>query len=442
MSDIKKIITISVTTLILVITGTSSIWVFLERNKILHQYLKERNIWQEKNLTLEQRLEEVQIKLKKFTEEINESRFRIKQFFQEKEELLAKYELMAKDNKRLASKAEELSEENNQLREKMQLARGTNLNSKGDYFWSNLLREKSRLEADVGELETKIKQQGKILASVEAEKNMLKETIDQLSKREKQLLAEVDELKGNVFNLEQQLDEEKQEKTGLLAKLDKLNEENMLFQNELDDLSKKKMDLEKQVSLLSRQTVESERQKEALNLALNRLGQSLEERIIEISNLRSKLEETVKEVKSTSLNEAYAIELPPIMVKPEDLKTDTSTSLTGKGDYDGSLFLPNSKQKKYDSVEREKTDYGVSNDPEGQIEAEVVLVNNHQGFAIIDKGSRDKIEVGNIFLVYRHQEKIATLKVVDIRQRTAACDIVELKTGAQIVEKDKAIAKN
>jgi hypothetical protein len=75
------------------------------------------------------------------------------------------------------------------------------------------------------------------------------------------------------------------------------------------------------------------------------------------------------------------------------------------------------------------------------LEGKVLVVNQDYDFVVINLGSRDAIDVGNIFSVYQGDSYIGDIKVDKIRETISACGFTSKEIKDKIREGDKVIGK-
>jgi hypothetical protein len=63
---------------------------------------------------------------------------------------------------------------------------------------------------------------------------------------------------------------------------------------------------------------------------------------------------------------------------------------------------------------------------------QVLAVNEENNFVIIDLGQTDNVRVGQIFSVYRANQKIGSVEVIQTRNEISAADIKSVSSGSKI----------
>ncbi len=208
------------------------------------------------------------------------------------------------------------------------------------------------------------------------------------------------------------------------AKVDSLNKEITQAKSELADTSNKleqsKADLEQQKSL--RQDLENR-----LKTAQDE-GKQTKEQIKIIQKQKAELEDKIKNMESG----AAGVELGKVVVAGEPVVIDNTAK--------GKAKAVNEKIKAA-AVKAEKTDkktQAVASP--GILEGKVMIVNKEFNFAVINLGSKDKVELGQEFRVTRDGKYIGDLKVEKVHESMSAAGFIpELKD--LIKENDKVTQK-
>jgi len=260
------------------------------------------------------------------------------------------------------------------------------------------------------------------------------------------LEVEVQRLKNSISPREAELERIKSESLDKDARLSKLQKEKILTEQKL-------MDSEQVAQILSRdlvserESVKEERsgfekvalennslkakiaglaeiareyntilaEKENMKTVISRLENSIASKEEAINKFRVALQETAGQNQGFRL-EAYhspeEVELPPIVVSSQPQKTArlTSPSLEKISDRSG-------------------------------LRGRIVTVNKEHNFVVIDLGSQDGINIGNVFNVYRGEILLGAVEVIQMRDRIAAADIKDLKEGLSIEINDTVVKR-
>lgn len=250
-------------------------------------------------------------------------------------------------------------------------------------YWAQILEEKTELEMQLGNLREELK-----LAQVESEKvsrerASLELEIENLNREKADLLRQLEYNKKVADNITKELVKEKQnflrersDKNKIMENVKVLKNENVGFRRQLKGLSNRKTDLDRKLITL-------EEEKTALKDKLDEVDIHLREKIMQIDALKEELEDVQAE---RADKKDASIELPPIIVRPQETEQVAAECLGSKG--------------------------------------AVVSVNRKNNFAIINLGSVANVKVGDNFTVCRSNAKLADLKVIQVRTSVSACDIL------------------
>lgn len=212
--------------------------------------------------------------------------------------------------------------------------------------------------------------------------------------------------------LEQELQYSKAENLMLTKKLEDLRKENKRFQeqitaliSDLKKVSEEKEASQKEIGALNKERDKTLKEKDELaerlkaqaiatdeNAALKQQLASLnsgkaelEKKLGELSEEKGKLELKIKEMEAAKEG---SIELPAIVVSPRQGKA------------------------------------AAGNEGEGPAKPGSILsVNKENNFVIIDLGQEQGVKAGDTFSVYRRNQQVAIIEVIQTRSSISACDI-------------------
>lgn len=249
-----------------------------------------------------------------------------------------------------------------------------------------------------------------------AQNIQLQEQISELNNRQRITEDKLGDSKKLASELELKLQE-----SG--AKVDSLIKEMIRKKAELTETSNKleqfKADLEQQKSL--RQDIESR-----LKTAQDE-GRQIKEQIKIIQKQKSELEDKIKNMEGSS----SGVELGKVVVTGEPVVIDNTAK--------GKVKAVNEKINAA-ALKAEKTDKKTQAVSAGILEGKVMIVNKEFNFAVINLGSKDKVEVGQEFRVSRDGKYIGDLKVEKVHESMSAAGFsAELKD--LIKENDKITQK-
>lgn len=249
-----------------------------------------------------------------------------------------------------------------------------------------------------------------------AQNIQLQEQIAELNNRQRITEDKLGESKKQASELEAKLRES-------AAKVDSLTKEIIQSKSELEETLNKleqfRADLEEQKSL--RQDIENR-----LKAAQDE-GKEIKEQIKVIQKQKAELEDKIKNMESGSTG----VELGKVVVAGEPVVIDNTAR--------GKVKAANEKISAA-ALKAEKTDKKTQIPAPAVLEGKVMIVNKEFNFAVINLGSKDKVEPGQEFRVTRDGKYIGDLKVEKVHESMSAAGFAaELKD--LIKENDKVTQK-
>ena len=250
-----------------------------------------------------------------------------------------------------------------------------------DAYWAGVLKAKTDLELRIGSLKDQLKSSQLSNEQLLRDKNSLELDVKGLLREREDLGRQIEYSKKLMDSIAQEAVRERNDKAQIQNSLNAIKSENAVLRKQLNSLNNRKTNLEKNFQAL-------QEGKKVIEQRLNDMELMLSESNVQIN----KLVERLKTIKSAARPQALsaqpgeeAVELPPIVVRPKGLEPGLS-------------------------------ELGV---PEGKI----LALNKENNFVVIDLGTEAGVKTGDIFQVYRGEERIATIEVIQARHNIAACDI-------------------
>lgn len=197
------------------------------------------------------------------------------------------------------------------------------------------------------------------------------------------------------------------------ADLNKLGREHTLLVNQYDYLLKEKESLRQQNRELSEQLDNLETDLSKAEDELNDIMQERDGLSAELAEMKQALERSPSELSQSeelaSKEDPASIQLPPIVVKAEPEEVVKAEPEQRQ------LFnrMPESLLE-------------LSEEKVVELSGRIITVNDKYHFVVIDIGMDAGVEKAMVFNVYRQEEKIAELEVIETRKNIAACDIREM----------------
>jgi len=251
----------------------------------------------------------------------------------------------------------------------------------------------------------------------DAQNVKLQGQIVELENRQRLTASQLEESKKKATDLELKLQEAKSRIDSLAGELGAEKAAHAETSNKLeqfkDDLSKQKSLREDLENRLSQVQEDSKQIKEQVKI---------------IQQQKMELEEKIKNLEVGAAN----VELGKVVVNPEVLQPGNDVGQAQAKMADEKINAPEAKASKVVKKEQPSLAKGI--------EGKVMIVNKEFNFVVINLGSKDKVNVGDEFLVSRAGKPIGDLKIEKVHEfMSAAGFAVELKD--LIKENDKVTQK-
>lgn len=245
----------------------------------------------------------------------------------------------------------------------------------------------------------------------------LQEQLVELDSRQRISVRQLEESKKLATDLELKLQEAKSSMNSLAGELAAEKSGHAETSNKLEQF---KADLSKQKSL--REDLENR-----LNLVQDDSKQ-IKEQIKIMQQQKATLEEKIKNLESG----AAGVELGKVVVNPEVPSPSNNVAPVQPKAANEKIIAPEAKAAKVAKKEQPLSAKGL--------EGNVMIVNKEFNFAVINLGSKDKVNVGDEFLVSRAGKPIGELKVEKVHEFMSAAGFnAQLKDV--IKENDKVMPK-
>ncbi|MBF0479270.1 MAG: hypothetical protein HQL26_07280 [Candidatus Omnitrophica bacterium] len=253
-------------------------------------------------------------------------------------------------------------------------------------YWAGVLKEKAGLEVEVNKLKSQLADNSVKLVDLKQKNSDLSIQLDSIKAEKDQVEQDIKYKEEMVNNLSLELARSKNQKKEVETHLEQINSDNAELRKELQRLIASKSALEKSV-------VQITQQKDQVQNELGKTESVIQSKIDEIWQIKDSLDKTIKNTSFTYPKDekSNAVELPAIVVssKPE--------SASGHG-----------------------------------ITGKVVSINEENHFVIIDAGENKSVSLGDVFYVYRGQDQVARLEVIQVRKEISAADIKEQKVKINV----------
>ena len=258
---------------------------------------------------------------------------------------------------------------------------------------------------------------GLFLLQKEKTKNLnLQEELDSLKIKHNAAETRLEEYKKTISQLDLKL---KDAQTNIDTLTSSLEQETKAKQEALDQVQQLKADLQQQKGLRADlETKLEQTQKDA---------EKAQAQLKEIESKKAELEAKIKDLEAQGQQtqgqqeaQAQGVELGTIVVGPE------GSSVSGQAT--SSLSAEQPKEKAITS----------------SLEGKVLVVNKDYNFAVINLGSKDGVNAGDVFALYHNNKYIGDIKVEKIHESMSAADFTTsgsikdaVSEGDRVVQKAK-----
>ncbi|PIP20182.1 MAG: hypothetical protein COX40_06180 [Candidatus Omnitrophica bacterium CG23_combo_of_CG06-09_8_20_14_all_40_11] len=255
---------------------------------------------------------------------------------------------------------------------------------------------------------------GFYLLQKEKTKNLsLQEELHSLKIKHNVVEIKLEEYKKTISQLELKL---KDAQTSIDTLMGTLEQETKAKQEALDQVQQLKTDLQQQKGLrVDLETKLQQAQKDA---------EKTQAQLKEIESQKTELEAKIKELEvqvqqpqTQQQTQAQGVELGTIVVGPE------GSSVPGQA-----ASSVSTKQPKEKAVAL-------------SLEGKVLVVNKDYNFVVINLGSEDGVNSGDIFALYHNNKYIGDIKVEKIHESMSAADFTSASTKDAVSEGDRAVQK-
>lgn len=367
-------------------------------NKALrNEFMQKEQEFSTERQNLSNQLASVTQSKKKLDLEMNDLRAKFDVLTKERDDVKSKFDLVTKERASLVDRLQELTQKNKEMSDEMaKLKESGGLSytpsnagapSGDDAYWAKLLKDKAALEIEVQNLKGQVND-----VQLKGEKAMEEgRKLDLQLKTMSQ--ARTDLERKLVYNeklaesLSEDLVREKRDKKAITDQMESLRQENFELKSRLMALGDKKTSLEGKL-------VDLQQEREILSKRLGELDQILQERVDQIIQVKDDLKAARTEAKEASVKDSRVVQLQPIVVKAQENVPPGQTGKPGAG--------------------------------------QILAINEENNFAIVDIGEDDGVRVGQTFNVFRNNEKIGSLEVIQIRKEISAADIKSISPGSKL----------
>ena len=328
----------------------------------------------------------------------------------ERDTLKKKYSLIQKEKESLIERLQELSNKSAiASKEGAPKTRALSKEMSDDAYWGEVLREHAQLKLRVKDLEKETSSLQVESARLQKEKENLRLEIEGLQTRRRDLVKQVDDNEKVARNISIDLVKEKKKRRELSKQIEVLEEENSSLLGQIDKMEGQIINLEEKLAYAGQETVFIDEQVE-----------DLKEFSKEAEGILGGREQISED--AISVTRKNIVELSPIIIRPTEelmIATEQVVETEETEEIGGAI-------KKKPAFAEEFVDA-----PE-LISGKILSVNRDNNFVVIDLGKDNDTKLDQDFSVFRDNKKIANIKVIKIRDKVSACDIVSMTKAVKI----------
>ena len=274
--------------------------------------------------------------------------------------------------------------------------------SMNDAFLATLIKQKTDLEVQGSMMRETLKSLKTANEQLVFEKSNLAFEVNNLSRDTQDVQRASEYNQKMVDNLTQELAREKTDKFEMAKRLKGVKDDNRMMRQQIQALADRKMSLEKKLADMQTKNA-------ALESSLASMELYVKQQLFHMDDLKSRFPDARAEDKSaaaasgaartqyqqpSSTGRRDAIQLPPIVVRPQSQADPNSPSLNG----------------------------GVK----------IMSIDKDNNFVVVNAGQANNLKLGDTFQAYRDGQAIGSVEVIQLRDRIAACDIKSENTPLRV----------
>lgn len=363
---------------------------------------KEKNDLKEVNSQLSSEIEKLKEENQNLMGEVEEKdqRWRnvqaeLSRLERENNSLQARYERIKREREELERKLEEASRVTPPQRPEVPQAIPP--------YWEDVVREKAELKASLDEMNKELLDAKSKINELDKQNKELSIKIDQLTQDKERLEKDLEFKERTLQVMSKDLVNERERRQNIAEELAKLREENTQLKQDIILANEEKARLQENLKAALQK-------REELEVRVSQIERVLKEKSLLFDQLKDELVRALKGEPEEE-EEAEAVELPPIVVKPQAQVEETTQPISP----------------------------GVTS--VRKLTGSILAVNKRENFVIIDLGEDMGVTPGAQFDVYRDNKPIGIIEVIETRKEISAADIKSVEAGNSIKEGDPVISK-
>jgi len=339
---------------------------------------------------LNSKISQLENNLRENANKINALNGELDRVSKEKQEVEKKYDLVNKEREDLLIKLQSRPTRAAVVTQEQVQAPTT------DAYWAGILKAKTDLEMQLDNLRNELKSTKITNEELQREKSSLQLDINNLNRDNEETKRQLEYNQKLMDSISQELVREKNDKMQIQNNLKSIRNENKVLTRILKSLNSRKIALERKLQ-------ELEEKNSSMEGRFSEMETMLTDKTTQINELREQLDvisgsSTAATKREINQEKREAVELPEIVVRPQA-----------------------EEQQTYEAQEATSSRAGS-----------VLAVNRENNFVIIDLGQNSGLRSGDTFQVYRGDNAIAAVEVIQLRPDIAACDIKSETTPIKV----------
>ena len=365
------------------------LFLFIQAASQQQRLVRESNDLKTENTVLTNRANKFENDLKETQGKIGSLQAERDKGIEEFNELQKKFELASKARDELIEKLKKNSQQQVAASVSPSVQQPALVPENTDAYWGTVLKAKTDLEMQLSSIRLELRNLQISNESLQREKSALGIDINSLRNDKKDLLRQLDYNQKLLDSISQEVVRERNDKVAIQDSFKTIRAENSILSRQLKSLVSRKEALDKKVISL-------QEGKATVEKRLNEMEMMFTDKISKIGSLKNELDEVKSgKAEDTEKVSKESVELPAIVVR--------SAPAMGR---EGAAIQT--------------------------FPGKILAVNLDSNFVVIDVGSADGANVGNVFNVYRDAKPIGSLSVIQTRANISACDIKRMSTPLKI----------
>ncbi len=256
-----------------------------------------------------------------------------------------------------------------------------------DEYWAGVLKTKADLELQLTDLKSVVSDLQLKLDQVSKEKSDLTLQVSKIDQENQESSRKASYNERLAANLSSELLREQKDKKEILDQLVSIKQENLTLRSSIKEINSANFALKNKLKSIEEQRVQLDERVEQMNASLE---QKIDEVAKATKDIRSLPGGNKPTVRAQEEAQAKNVELPPIVVKGEDV--NNLKIISGK----------------------------------------VIALNDANNFVVINLGENQGLSIGRKLDVYHNNVNIGRIEVVQTRKNISAADIIKLDAKRKI----------